>query len=285
MPKLVTPRLTLNQIQAGSGPDLVMVHGVAANLAFWYLKTVPAFSDAFRVTVYDQRGHGASEQPPTGYTGRDLAEDLLGLMDQLGIERADLLGHSIGGGVCLHLAAWHPERVRSVTVVDTRLHCFQPVKTHDNEAFWAEKAKEFEARGITIPKNTPKVFYSLMEELQPLVDQGQVNRNAVPGLMSRDGAFDARSRSAQRWIRLVSETTFPGDIQDEAGLTREVLAAIKAPVLAIYGGNSSLLPSCEALCATIPGARAVVHPGRGHFFPVAEPQLVIDPLRAFLAGR
>ena len=97
MPIAQTQRLAISYQQSGIGPDVVMVHGLAANLAFWYLKIVPHFTPHYRVTAYDLRGHGRSEMPPTGYTTRDLAEDLIALLDERGIEKAHLVGHSIGG--------------------------------------------------------------------------------------------------------------------------------------------------------------------------------------------
>jgi alpha-beta hydrolase superfamily lysophospholipase len=72
MPVAKTNRLSISYQQSGSGPDVVMVHGLAANLAFWYLKIVPHFTPSYHTTVYDLRGHGRSEMPPTGYTTRDL---------------------------------------------------------------------------------------------------------------------------------------------------------------------------------------------------------------------
>jgi pimeloyl-ACP methyl ester carboxylesterase len=179
MPVAKTNRLSISYQQSGSGPDVVMVHGLAANLAFWYLKIVPHFTPSYHTTVYDLRGHGRSEMPPTGYTTRDLAEDLIALLDERGIQKAHLVGHSIGGSVCMHAAVLYPERVASLTLVECRLHAFQPLLNRDNESFWVKHAPELEARGITIPKNTPKVFYSLIQELTPLADQGLVNPNAI----------------------------------------------------------------------------------------------------------
>ncbi len=282
MPKITTSRLGLFYQQAGEGPDVVMVHGLAANLAFWFLKIVPFFKESYRVTAYDQRGHGMSETPPDSYTTLDLAEDLKSLLDELGIEKPHLVGHSIGGAVCTHFAALHPERVHTLTLIESRLHAFQPIRSRDNEAFWEKHKDEFAEQGIVVPKNTPKVFYSLMEELSPLAEQGHINPNAVPGLILR-GAANPSSRSGQRWLKLVSETTFATDLQEIAGLEENLIRTITHPALVMYGADSHFMGSCEGLRAALPHAEIRVLEGRGHFFPVTEPAVVAEETLAFLA--
>ena len=88
MPKVQLPNgVRIHYQQVGEGPDLVMVHGLTGNLAVWHLRIVPELSDRFRVLTYDLRGHGLSDTPPTGYSPDAMAEDLLGLLDALEIER------------------------------------------------------------------------------------------------------------------------------------------------------------------------------------------------------
>ena len=81
MPKAKINGLTVHYQQMGLGPDLVMIHGLFANLAFWYLSVLPALARNFRVTVYDLRGHGYSDMPQRGYTSFDMAADLHALLD------------------------------------------------------------------------------------------------------------------------------------------------------------------------------------------------------------
>ena len=88
MRKVLANGIQLHYQQHGQGPDVVLVHGVTSDLSYWLLTVVPRLAERHRVTVYDLRGHGYSDVPPAGYTSRDMAEDLRGLMDALGIERA-----------------------------------------------------------------------------------------------------------------------------------------------------------------------------------------------------
>src|SRR4051794_6099164 len=99
MPKVVARGLRTHYQQLGSGPDLVLLHGLGANLAFWYLGAGPLLASDHRVTAYDLRGHGLSGHSASGYTTGELLADLLALMDRLGIERAAVVGHSYGAAV------------------------------------------------------------------------------------------------------------------------------------------------------------------------------------------
>jgi pimeloyl-ACP methyl ester carboxylesterase len=111
--------------QLGAGRDVVMLHGLASSLAFWYLTVAPLIARHARVTVYDLRGHGLSSATPRGYTTGELAEDLLALCDVLGAVRPVLVGHSFGGAVGLHAAALDPARVHGVVLADAFLPVFE----------------------------------------------------------------------------------------------------------------------------------------------------------------
>src|SRR4051812_47072954 len=103
MPIFAPNRLQQHYQQAGTRPDVVLIHGLTGDLSLWFLsQTIQTLSATRRVTAYDLRGHGYSDAPPTGYTSADYAGDLFSLMDELGIERATLVGHSFGGVIALH---------------------------------------------------------------------------------------------------------------------------------------------------------------------------------------
>ena len=137
MPKVVLDNgLTLHYQQVGDGPDVVMVHGITGNLAVWHLQIVPALSDRFRVLTYDLRGHGYSDTPPSGYTPDDMADDLLGLLDALEIERPAIVGHSYGADIALYFAARHPDRVSQVMAIEPALPALEDLRAHDGWAGW-----------------------------------------------------------------------------------------------------------------------------------------------------
>jgi pimeloyl-ACP methyl ester carboxylesterase len=282
MPKVVTSRLGICYQQAGEGPDVVMIHGLAANQVFWYSRILPAFAPDFRVTIYDLRGHGMSDMPPTGYTTRDHAEDLLGLLDALEIEKPHLVGHSLGGAICAHFATLFPERLATLNLLDCRLHALQPMVSRDDETHWAKRRAEIAAKGIPIPEGTPRAVYTMLEELTPLANAGMINPNAIPGLVIQNGVWNPASRSAKRWMNLAKTTTIAQDLLSISGLTREKIAAISQPVLLLFGADSNCLPTGLELEKLLPQAHLVVLPGLGHFFPVVQPALVVEHIRNFL---
>jgi 2-hydroxy-6-oxonona-2,4-dienedioate hydrolase len=97
-------------LRAGSGPDLVLLHGTGGHLEA-YARDIAGLAADFRVTAYDMVGHGWSDLPDRPYTVDVLGDHLTGLMDALGIDRAHLSGESLGGWVAAWTAAHRPDRV------------------------------------------------------------------------------------------------------------------------------------------------------------------------------
>ena len=114
--------LTLNALEWGEPgrPALCFLHGGSAH-AHWFDGVAPAFADRYHVVSLDQRGHGASDwSPAAAYATPDFAGDLLGVADALGWERMTLAGHSMGGHNAMAFAAWHPERLSALVIIDSR---------------------------------------------------------------------------------------------------------------------------------------------------------------------
>jgi len=100
----------------GSGPALILIHGLGFN-PHYFDDLAPAFTDRFRVVAYARRGHGQSEAKGP-YDTATLTEDLRALMDGLGITKAHLAGHSMGGDEITAMAGTHPERVDRIVYLD-----------------------------------------------------------------------------------------------------------------------------------------------------------------------
>lgn len=101
----------------GSGPAVVLLHGTSANHAVWE-PVGDELAHSATVIALDQRGHGRSDKPRMGYTAPDFADDVVAVLDALGIESAMVAGHSLGGRNAWVAAAQHPERVTGAVVVD-----------------------------------------------------------------------------------------------------------------------------------------------------------------------
>jgi pimeloyl-ACP methyl ester carboxylesterase len=102
----------------GSGPTLVLAHGVGGNHGIWW-QQLPYLSQWYSVVTFDHRGFGRSKEIPEGPHRKDYVDDLLGLLDHLEIDRAALVGQSMGGTSCLAMAGWHPQRVAALVMSDT----------------------------------------------------------------------------------------------------------------------------------------------------------------------
>jgi len=96
---------------------LVFLHGVMGSAANWR-RVIPAFEDRYQVLAYDQRGHGWSFKPATGYSPEDYSLDLKLIVDELGWNKISLIGHSMGGRNALHFAQKYPQRLETLVLED-----------------------------------------------------------------------------------------------------------------------------------------------------------------------
>lgn len=108
----------------GSGPTIILTHGLTANAHAFDGLIREGLSPAFHVLSIDLRGRGKSDQPDKGYSMEDHAKDILGFMDSLNISSAIIGGHSFGALLSLYLAANHPQRVEKLILMDAaaRMH-------------------------------------------------------------------------------------------------------------------------------------------------------------------
>jgi pimeloyl-ACP methyl ester carboxylesterase len=271
----------LNYYQTGEGPDLVTVHGLAANLAFWYLNIIPALSREFRVTTFDLRGHGYSEMPCSGYTSATMAHDVRDLLDRLNIRSAHLVGHSFGGAIALHCAALFPERVRTVTVADGRIRAFQPNQKLADWPFWERWKASIEDRDLELD-GEQELDFTLLEKLAHRAVRKPIRSLGDNAMFLPFSGWNGGTRNAEVWLRLLSTTSARGDFQSPERLTVEALRAIAHPTLAIYGEYSFCLPSCEGLRACLQSCEVKIVPGVGHYHPVIKSAFFADVVRAFI---
>ena len=115
----VDERLVFTE-QEGQGEPVVLIHGFGASSYSWR-KVMPDLAKEYRVVAIDLFGFGWTERPENGrpFTRDDQVELVLGVMDALGVDSAHIVGHSYGGAITMALAADHPERVKSMVLVDS----------------------------------------------------------------------------------------------------------------------------------------------------------------------
>jgi pimeloyl-ACP methyl ester carboxylesterase len=271
MPFATINGLKYHYQQAGSGPEVILIHGVTGDLSIWLLsQTVQTLSSSHRVTAYDLRGHGYSDAPPTGYTSADHAADLLALMDSLGVATTALVGHSFGGVVAAHAAVLAPDRVHAVVFSDPYFPSLRHLEDVSRWGHWQSFRKEAMEAGVMLSDEHWYDIGRFFDQVMHLDGESLLKfRQAVglPGL--------------NRLLRL-GRTSCGDDAKDPAGLTPEMISGIATPALALFGEFSPFLATAEYLVAHLPNCRGVLIPGAKHRAPEENAPGFVEALTRFL---
>jgi 3-oxoadipate enol-lactonase len=118
MPKVRVGDVEIFYAEAGAGDPVVLIMGFGGDHVAWGFQT-PVFAEEYRVIAFDNRGAGQSDCPDVPYTTRQMADDTVGLLDVIGIERAHVIGCSMGGLIAQEVALNHPDRIRSLQLHGT----------------------------------------------------------------------------------------------------------------------------------------------------------------------
>ena len=146
--------LQINEYE-GEGDAIIFLHFSGANLIMWQ-RAIPYFQDRYRLILVDLRGHGKSDKPETGYHIDEMARDVIGIMQHLKLERAHIVGSSLGAEVGLSLAANDPGKVLSLACDGALSSEFGPYGT------WEGSEADFEehvARELEKMHNAPETTY------------------------------------------------------------------------------------------------------------------------------
>jgi pimeloyl-ACP methyl ester carboxylesterase len=274
MPEVEANGTRLYYQQAGDGPDVVLVHAVTSNQAVWLFSgLVDALADDHRVTTYDLRGHGQSARPPSGYTSADMAADFAALHAALGLGPAVLVGHSFGGVTAIHAAALDPAVVKGVILSDSFFPGLRDVEPNFGKmTLWAEVRETFGKVGV---------------ELGDTVDFSRLFRecSALPGdrMKALEDIYGAFGRGWLRQLPRLAETTCGDDVMVVGGLTADVIASVRQPVVALYDEFSPFLATCRWLEAHLPACTAEVIPGAKHLAMLDNATGFADAVRRHLA--
>lgn len=287
MPSVEVNGVRLNYLQmpcesGGQAEDLVLVHGLATNLAFWYFTHAPGFSKRYRVTLYDLRGHGRSETTESGYTAGNMAVDLGQMLDRLGIRRAHFGAHSFGGAVALNLACRNPGRFASLMVFDTHIY---EVRRAGNAAwkFGPNIQRILDENRLKIDVKNAYFGYRLLTEVArlKLVNRAMTRdlEDMICALMGKNS-----SRTASSWLKLIDTTRAEQELMSDDGLSLESLEKLDFPILAVYGELSQAMTTGSRLLNIWPHADFRLIRGAGHFFPVTRPLEFVETCRRFQNG-
>jgi pimeloyl-ACP methyl ester carboxylesterase len=253
-------------------PILVLIHGLGGSSATWQ-EVLPAFARRYTVVAPDLLGHGESDKPRHDYSLGAHANVLRDLMIAIGIDRATVVGQSLGGGVAMQLAYQHPQRCERLVLVSSG--------GLGSEVSWLLRALSL-----------PGVEY-LMPVLFPsfIRDAGNALSRRLRGLGFR------APRLAEEWRTYVSLTE-PGNrdsfvrtlrsVVDPAGQAvsarDRLYLASHVPTLLVWGGCDRMIPVEHALAAheAIPESRLVIFENSGHFPHAEEPQRFVEVVTDFV---
>jgi pimeloyl-ACP methyl ester carboxylesterase len=258
VPQAQLGELALHYVERGSGPALLLVPGIPAIASDW-APLAERLSGSRRVIAYDNRGSGASTVTPAPYTCAQLAADAVALLDELGIERADVFGMSLGGMIAQELALGWPDRVSRLVLGCT--HCgLEHAALPDREA----------GRAFALETDD---WAERMRALAPFAFADGVDGELL-------------GRFIEKKAR---------DVQDPEGYRGQIAAAlahdtydrlpqIECPTLIITGDGDRVIPgaSSDVLHERIPGSRLEVVADTGHLFFLERPRESVRLLEDFL---
>ncbi len=262
MPSLPIGDAELRYEETGQGPPLLLVPGLSGVGSFWE-RQVPDFARDFRVIVHDHRGAGQSTHSRIRYSVEQMAEDVLRLMDGLGVRAAHLVGHSTGGAIGQVLAQDHPDRLLSLVLSHT----------------WPGRDAYFR-----------RLFESRREILTALGVEAYLRASvlflAPPWWVSANDALIAERQRAQVAAAAPVEVTASRIDAIVAFDRRARLGTIRTPTLVIVAEDDMVTPRfySDELATKIPGARLHVLEGGGHYAPLITPGPYNAMVGAFLRG-
>ncbi len=242
----------INFVEKGQGEPVVLIHGFAASYQLNW--GVPGIIDAlakdYHVIALDNRGHGGSGKPhEVEKYGVNMAEDIIRLLDHLNIEKAHIVGYSMGGFITTKLVATHPERIASAVI---------------GAAGWHENAEErlklLDEIGDSLDAGTgiAPLMKALTPEGQPLPsDQQLKTTNTMLMLLNDPKALAAAIRGMRN-----------------LNVTRGELEANKVPSLSVIGSLDPLKDGVDELQGVMANLKVVVIDGTDHMTAVNSPKLL-----------
>lgn len=239
-----------------NGPVVLMLHGFSDSW-FSFSRVVSSMDRKYHIYILDQRGHGNSDRPQTGYTPRHFAEDALAFMEAKRIEEATVVGHSMGSFVAQHLAAVAPSRVAKLVLIGS-----------------ADSVKNNVVRGLREEINalTDPVSEKFIREFQTGTIARSVPAEFLSSVFRESGKLPARV-----WKAVVNDLLTGADAE---------LAKITAPTLIIWGDRETVFLRAEQdkLITEIAKSQFRTYEGTGHSPTWEEPERVARDLQEFIAG-
>ncbi|MGD0502656.1 MAG: alpha/beta hydrolase [Steroidobacteraceae bacterium] len=256
---------TLAYIDTGnpSGAPVVLIHGYTDSARDW-VPLMPYLSKRFRLVLVDIRGHGRSSKPECCYTRLDFAYDIKLLLDSLGIQRADIVGHSLGSIIAQTFAEFWPEKTGRVVLI---------ASTGGRPPDMAPPKFDFaaEIRKLKEPIEADSPFMIAWWDSPTPVDPDFIRRQRK----------DAAGIPLRVWLAVLDQG-LPSD--NLYGDLQSTLPKLKAPTLLIWGSKDPIMeqPMRKTLIDALPAAQVKVFDGLGHNPFWEDPEAVAGVINQFL---
>lgn len=268
MPSVQSNGITLYYETYGEGKPLVLIAGIGYPLWVWH-RMIPRLEAKVRVIAFDNRGVGQSDKPQGPYSAQMMAEDTVGLLDALGLHKAAVLGHSMGGFIAQAIALGHPERVDKLILCSTNFGGPHHVPvTPEAMAVLSDVSGdpvERFRRGIEVSvapgwaQSNPEIVqewidFRLREPIDPVPYQAQLAVGL--SLIPEEASFEDKLKN------------------------------VKSPTLILFGKHDKVVPPANAqlLAARIPDSSIHILPDAGHFFPIEAPNAAADMILQFMGS-
>ena len=244
----------------GDGDPLLLIMGFAADSRMWMLQA-PAFAQSHRVITFDNRGSGGSSKPPAPYSMEQMADDARAVLDAEGIERAHVVGISMGGAIAQHLALSEPSRVRSLVLAAT--WCAPNAYT--------QRLSDLGERVLQAGGMEALISASMLWLFTPrfIIENAMFVESIEAMALALAPPIEA--------VRAQQEALLRHD-------TVERLASLDVPTLVMCGRRDTMVPPelSQQVAAAIPGAELVMTDS-GHAFNIEEAETFNKLVLGFLA--
>jgi pimeloyl-ACP methyl ester carboxylesterase len=249
-----------------SGPAVVLIHGYTDNARDW-VPMLPYLSKRYRLILVDIRGHGQSSKPECCYTRLDFAYDIKLLLDALGVQKADIVGHSLGSIIAQTFAEYWPEHTAHAVLISS---------TGGSPPDLPKKPPQFdfaaEIRKLKEPIEADSPFMIAWWDSPTPVDPDFIRRQRK----------DAAGIPLRVWLAVLDQALPASNIY---GDLQSTLPRLKAPTLLIWGSKDPIMEQDvrQSLRDALPNAKVKTFDGLGHNPFWEDPRAVAEVINAFLS--
>lgn len=251
---------------SGSGEPLVLVHGSWGDHHNWD-PVVSALAESFRVLAYDRRGHSASERPAGQGSVFEDADDLAGLIDELGLAPAHVVGNSFGAAIVLRAATRRPE-------------VFRALIAHEPPLFPLLAGTELEPALAEVQRRIGAVVALLEDD-----HHEDAARLFADTIAFGPGAWNDQFTPEMRAVFIANATTWLDEVRDPDALQMDLnaLAGFDKPALLTSGTESAPFfgPVVDLVAQSLPRSERVTIDGAGHVPHVSVPGRYVELVRTF----